>query len=133
MGHLGDLMKKIWLSNNAHTYLKEKARNDKKTLIETADFIIEVFKQVNAQITLQRPKQGYLTCQKAFYEQNKCLLEPHQREFFESNKENMNLYFQKNKEKFQIFKIAYMKQQRESRKERLKQYNCEYYFKRKNG
>jgi len=126
-------MKKIWLSDSAHSFLKEKAKNDKKTLIETADFIIEVFKQINTQITFEPFKQGsYNTYRRTFYEQNKHLLEPHERHFFESNKERMNLFFEKNKEKLQIFKIAFMKQRREDKKAKLKKYNQEYYQRHKN-
>ena len=125
-------MKKIWLSNTAYVFLKEKAKNNKKTLIETVNFIIEVFKQVNTQITLQKPNQGYLTCKKAFYKQNKHLLETHQKDFFESNKQRMDIFFEKNKDKFQIFRMAYTQQRKELEKERLKKYNKEYYAKRKN-
>ena len=126
-------MKKTWLSNNAHTFLKKKAKNDKKTLIETVDFIIEVFKQVTTKITFEQPKQStYNTYRKAFYEQNKHLLKEHERHFYESSKERMNLFFQENKEKLRIFKVAFMKQRKKVKKERLSKYNKEYYLKHKN-
>ena len=133
MGHLGGTMKKTWLSDNAHIFLKEKAKNDKKSIIETVDFLIEVFKQVTTKITFEQPKQGtYNTYRKAFYEQNKHLLELHERQFFERNKKRMKIYYEKNKEKLQIFKVAFMQQCRKDKKARLKKYNQEYYQRCKN-
>lgn len=126
-------MRVIRISNSAYQYLKEKAKKDKKSLIDIFDFVLEIFKQVTTKITFEQPKQGtYNTYRKAFYEQNKHLLKEHEKHFYESNKERMNLFFKENKEKLQIFKVAFMEQRKKTEKERLNKYNKQYYQKRKN-
>jgi 2,4-dienoyl-CoA reductase-like NADH-dependent reductase (Old Yellow Enzyme family) len=123
-------MKKTWLSNDTHAFLKEKAKNDKKSIIETMDFLIEIFKQVNAKINTERPGGGrYNTYKTAFYEENKHLLEEHQRRYYESSKENMREFFEKNRKKLILFKIAFIKSRKTDNKERLKAYNKKYYQK----
>src|SRR4030042_331255 len=106
-------MKKVWLSNSAHAFLKEKAKNDKKSIIETTEFILEVFKQVTANITFRTSNQNiYNTYKTAFYEQNKHLLKEHERKYFESSKEHMRQYWKEHKAELQIFRIAYLQKRK---------------------
>ena len=106
-------MKKVWLSDNAYAFLKEKAKSDKKSIIGTADFIIEIFKQVNTNITFDPSKQDtYSNYKYAFYEQNKHLLQEHERHFYESSKERMRKYWKEHKAGLQIFKIAYLQKRK---------------------
>lgn len=129
----------IRVSNSAYQYLKtyqyleEKANQDKKSILDTLDFIIDVFKQVTVKIALEQSQHTpYMTCKKAFYEQNKHNLPEHKQRFHESKPEYMKIFFQENKEKFQYFKIAYLKQHKENKKAKLSEYNREYYLKHKN-
>lgn len=102
-------MKKVWLSNSAYAFLKEKAKNDKKSLINIIDFILEVFKQIDTKIILDHSERGtYNNYKEAFYEQNKHLLPEHERQFFESSKERMRQYWKEHKTELQIFKIGYL-------------------------
>jgi len=100
-------MQAIRISDSAYQYLKERAKTNKKSIIETEDFIIEVFKQATANITLNQLNQNtYPNYKYAFYEQNKHLLSEHERHFFESSKEHMRQYWKEHKTELQIFKIA---------------------------
>lgn len=124
----------IRISTTAYQYLKEKSIQDKKSMLDTLDFVIEIFRQVNTKIIFLQPSKqgGYMTCRKAFYEQNKHLLEKCQREYFEDSPERLSEFIEKNKAKFQVFKIAYLQQRKADKKEHLKKYNRQYYLKYKN-
>ena len=100
-------MQAIRISNSAYQYLKEEAKTKKESLIDTMDFILEVFKQVVSNTTFNPSKQGtYPNYKYAFYEQNKHLLPEHERRFFESSKERMKKYWKEHKAELNIFKIA---------------------------
>lgn len=102
-------MQAIRISNSAYQYLKERAKKDKKSIIETEDFIIEIFKQTITNITFNQLNQTiYPNYKYAFYEQNKHLLEEHERKYFESSKEHMRQYWKEHKAELNIFKITYL-------------------------
>lgn len=103
-------MQAIRISNSAYQYLKEKAKTEKKSLIDTIDFILEVFKQINIKVISE--SNTYNNYKKVFYEQNKYLLLEHERHFFESSKERMGQYWKEHKTELQIFKIAYLQKRK---------------------
>lgn len=106
-------MKKVWLSDSAYVFLKERAKKDKKSIIETEDFIIEVFKQTTVNITFTPSNQNtYPNYKYAFYEQNKHLLSEHERHYLESSKEHIRQYWKEHKIELNIFKIAYLQKRK---------------------
>ena len=129
-------MKLVRINNKTYNYIKFLSKHCDETIVKTIDFIIDVFQQIpmNAIVPLKTPnaiRKEYKTYKHAFYEQNKHKLEEHQRKFFESSKENMRIFYKQNKKELMIFRATYALSSKETKKERIKQYNKKYYNKRK--
>lgn len=121
----------IRISNSAYQYLKTTAETRKEPLLDTINFIIAVFQQINNQIISPNPKSAYINYRNAFYEQNKHKLEDHQRAYYESSKKRMNEYYESNKQLLMAFRVIYNQERQKNKKKRLKQYNKEYYLKQR--
>ena len=120
-------------SDKTHEYIKRIAKSRKETMLKTIDFIIDVFQQIP--INAITPPPGLVnprvTYRIAFYEQNKHKLEEHQRKYFEMSKKNMRIFCEENRKELLIFKAVYTLARKNNGKERLKEYNKQYYLRRK--
>ena len=127
-------MKRIKLHDKAHEYIKIIAKRRKETILNTVDFILDVFQQIPIQALL--PSLGpspkiYKTYKVAYYEQNKHKLEEHQRKYYEKSKDRMKVFYDAHRKEMKTFKLAYALVRKTKYKEGLKEYNKNYYLRRK--